>query len=701
MRTSILRSGPLAVVIASLVGLAACGPDGGGTGGTGGAGAGGSGTAGSGTAGSGGAGGSGGGHGGAVIPEAHPRIYLNEANRARLKAALDEGAPAAERFRAIVDDKMVGGDVYAYEPHFAALLGALTGDEAYCAFAVEGVDAVVSAEEATIAGGEVAEVAGDSYLYVGDVIGDLALVYDHCYDAVSAEQRARWIAYANQAVWNVWHPEEAEWNGTVFPWSGWSIDNPSNNYYYSFLRATMLLGLATLGENDEAQGWIDQFRVAKIEGQLVPTFEADLEGGGSREGTGYGNAMRRLFELYEIWEATTGQRIWDLTGHTRASMAHMLHQTAPTLDRIAPIGDHARDSTASLFDYHRSYVQLLQRLLGPNDPLSDVAATWLADCSVPEMGQKFMFIEDFLYGDPGHAKRPLSDLHPSYHGAGTGMVFFRSGWGAGATWGALMAGPLSESHAHRDQGSLLYYRGDWLAYDQNIQSHSGIYQEETAHNLVRLEGPGGVIQQQYGGASLVALRETPDLLYMAVDVTPMYAGAEGVSKVEREVVFLKAAGAYVVMDRADVGGGVTAHYQLNAPVEPVETAGGWLVQNGGAKLAIAAVAPASPAADVIDWTFDPDMLGGYRLDLSDPAAPPQTRFLTVLGDPDSLESVAPAGGGGALGVTVTFADGSTATATFDGAGIGASLHLENPGGSVLFDGPLQGGVDALPLFDDP
>ena len=37
----------------------------------------------------------------------------------------------------------------------------------------------------------------------------------------------RWIAYANQAVWNVWNHTAARWGSKTFPWSGWSVNNPS------------------------------------------------------------------------------------------------------------------------------------------------------------------------------------------------------------------------------------------------------------------------------------------------------------------------------------------------------------------------------------------------------------------------------------------------------------------------------------------
>jgi hypothetical protein len=124
---------------------------------------------------------------------------------------------------------------------------------------------------------------------------------------VTASQRTRWLRYADQAVWNVWHNTQAKWGTATIPWTGWATNDPSDNYYYSFLRATMLLGLAAKGEDSQADAWITQFHDTKVMSQLVPEFNTDLVGGGSREGTGYGVAMRRLFELYDLWQSTTGR----------------------------------------------------------------------------------------------------------------------------------------------------------------------------------------------------------------------------------------------------------------------------------------------------------------------------------------------------------------------------------------------------------
>ncbi|MFO0632664.1 MAG: hypothetical protein U0168_07440 [Nannocystaceae bacterium] len=631
-----------------------------------------------------------------VIPEGHPRIYLDADNRARLQAALDAGAPAAIRFRDMVDGQLGGADWYDFQSSDAALLGALTGEPQYCSYAVDRVDAWVASEEALVASGQAAEVAGDSYLYVGDHVGDLALVLDWCWDDVDADRRGRWIAYANQAVYNVWHPEDASWGGTVFPWSGWSIDNPSNNYYYSFLRATMLLGLAAYGSHDDAQTWIDTFRVAKIENQLVPTFTAQLQGGGSREGTGYGVAMWRLFALYDLWQSSTGERIWDLTPHTRDSLINFVHTTVPTLDRIAPIGDHARDSTAALFDYHRAYLLVLQRLVGPEDPLSPVVQQFLASCSVPEMTQGFMYGIDFMYADPSLPTAPLASLHDTWYAPGTGSVFARTGWTSDAMWLGFMAGPYTESHAHRDQGQLLIHRGQWLAYDANIDSHSGIVQSESVHNLVRIDDGGTTVTMvaEQQPAVLVGLRDTPDILYLAADITPVYGGSAAVERSERELVFLEAEHTVVVLDRVDTAAGAVPVWQLNSPLLP--QLDGDRVGLGG-ELDAHAVLPAAATFTAVAWpAIDPDLQGGHRVDLG--GAPGDNRFVVVLAPPGRIAQLDAIDDADEVGVVIAFEDGGAAELRFARDTTGGSLTYAAAGGAAGFRGALSPGIDALPVF---
>ena len=254
---------------------------------------------------------------------------------------------------------------------YFALLGELTGDTTYCTKAVEGIDWFVTGEEQRIAAyvsgqpGTGPRVGYDSYLEVGPLVGDVMMVYDWCFDAVSASQRARWLAYADRAVWNVWHPDDADLGRQAGRRgaAGRSTTRATTTTTRSCgPRCCSALGAE--GELASAAGWKAYFRTDKIQNQLVPTFDADLVGGGSREGTGYGTAMMRLWEIYDIWEESTGENIALLTGHSRASLVQFLHTIVPTLDAVALNGDHSRDSTGALFDYHRHYAQSLAKVVG-------------------------------------------------------------------------------------------------------------------------------------------------------------------------------------------------------------------------------------------------------------------------------------------------------------------------------------------------
>ncbi len=631
-----------------------------------------------------------------MFPAAHPRIYLNAANKARLAAALTANRPAATRFRDMVDSQLAGTDHYNFRSAHAALLGAVTGTARYCDYAVAQVDRYVTSEEALIAAGNRPAVAGDSYLEVGELVGDLAMTYDWCFDRVTATQRTRWLALANQAVWNVWHHETAVWNGRPASWSGWSVDNPSNNYYYSFLRATMLLGLAARGEHPDAAGWITQFRDVKLGRQLLPLFERDLVGGGSREGTGYGVAMAGLFELYDLWEASTGEPVARLTGHTRASLLAMLHSVVPTMDRIAPTGDHARDSTAALFDYHRNYLQILTYLFR-DDPVARVGKWFNGHSSVPRMGQYFMYAYDFMYDEPA-----LTELAPglalAYHAPGAGQIYVRSSWDTTATWLGMMAGPYTESHAHHDQGSLLVYKNEWLAYDQNIQSHSGIRQEEELHNLPRVIRNGATVRMREGApaAQLRSLAHGARFTHLGANVTPIYDGA--VAKAEREVVFIPP-DVVVVFDRIDAAADATRVFQLNSPLRPTIAGARATFTGRMSTLTVDRILPAGTGAtaSVVDWSSDSDMGGGFRLDVTQTGAAGKSRFLHVLSLDGGATASAASDMGTQVGVDVTLRGGGHAGVRFESDGVGGSLRLTGPGGAVLEQATLAAGVAVLPV----
>jgi len=181
--------------------------------------------------------------------------------------------------------------------------------------------------------------------------------------------------------------------------------------------------------------------------------------------------MKGLFDLYYWWEKSTTERIADLTPHTLASFDKFMHDIVPTLDRVAPTGDHARDSTASLFDYHREYLEILSRLY-PADVMAGLSKTLLSQSSVKSMSQGFEAWIDYVYDQSDIATQPMTRLPTAHWGAGTGQFSMRSAWATDASYANLICGPYTESHAHHDQGSFVFFKGNWLAFDENIDSHS-------------------------------------------------------------------------------------------------------------------------------------------------------------------------------------------------------------------------------------
>jgi hypothetical protein len=619
-----------------------------------------------------------------VYPTAHPRIYLAP-NKARLSSAMSARTAAYSRFKNLVDQWVAGSSIWGFEAWNAALLSQLTGNTTYCTKAVASVEAQVVAAEAKIAANQAPVVAGDSYLEIGGMIGDLALVYDWCNAQTSSGQRARWLKYANQAVYNVWHPTTAKWGSATIPWSGWATNDPSDNYYYSFLRATMLLGLAARGEDPQADTWITQFHDTKILGQLVPTFNADLVGGGSREGTGYGVAMRRLFELYDLWKSTTGENLAVKTGHTRASLRAMLHQLVPTRDRVAPTGDLSRDSTAAFFDYHRNYMQeLIQEF--PTDTLAKRAKSQLMASSLPAMGSSFMYAYDFLYDNSNVATAPIDGMNTSYYASGIGELYARSGWDPHATWVNLIAGPYTQSHAHQDQGSLMIYKDGWLAYDAVIDSHSGLTQATTAHGLVRIDSGGQPVRQIANTVSkLTALHQGAGYTHAAADLTAAYAGNAAVQKAQRELVYLQP-DVVIVFDRVQSAAGTTQTWQLASPVAASISGSTATISNAGHALKVLKISGGAMAVTPMT-SVDSDFAGGYRLD--ERQAGGDNRYLHVLSIDGSVASTTAAGDATHPGVTVHLANGHNATVTFTRDAAGATLVLDG------VTRPLGAGVDTL------
>jgi len=518
---------------------------------------------------------------------------------------VDQNSAEFTRFKNYVDVAIAGNPDYGFSAADAAYLYKLTGQGQYATLAIATVEAQVSAAETVIAGGGRPEISNDSYLEVGSMIEDLALTYDWCADHVSPAQRTRWAAYAEQAVWNVWHADTAQWGGHAFAWSGWGVDDPANNYHYSFLRATLYWGLASNNTN-----WLNLLTTAKWPEQEA--YTATIPGGGSQEGTAYGLSHRDLFMLYRVWRDATGTDIANANTHLTDSIQWWIHATVPTLDRVAAIGDQARVSEPVIYDYHR-HLMLEARNLTNDATARENASWWLHSISDQDMQSSFNYRHNLL--SAGDAGTPPAAL--TYYATGTGQLFSRTGWDTHAMWLNFSAGPYVQSHAHQDQGAFTLFDDDWLAVTENIWTHSGIQQDTDTNNVLRFENAGAIVPQHEGTASTMTVTVTPGVngaVHAVANLTPAYDGDPAVTSWQRTIDF--AGHKLTVSDAFALGGGTSAIFQVDTPVQPVIS--GKTAQAG--TLLIRVLEPANATLSALDWTTQSDANetynSGWRLDIA-------------------------------------------------------------------------------------
>jgi uncharacterized membrane protein YgcG len=532
-----------------------------------------------------------------ALPATRPFISLEQFSQAQRNSA------AFARFRTAVDAAVAGSPPYAYSATDSVLMYRLTKNAKYIDDAIARVESVVGAAEAAIARGQRPAIAGDSYLEVGWYLEQLALTYDAGYDRLTGAQRERWPAFAEQTLRNLWNPASARWGDTPAPWTGWSICDPGNNYHFSFLRATMFWALASKSEQ-----WLTFLQTQKF-GPLVDYY-AQLPGGGSREGTGYGTAQKNLFDNYLYWRHSTGEDLAALTSHARDTIDYWIHATVPTRDRFAPIGDQSREAIPTLYDYHENLVHSAV-VLSRGTPQARRGTWWLRNNSVNGVAHSFNLLGDLLpYPD-----EPEAPVERVYHASGAGVVFARSNWNTDATWVAVVAGKYDQSHAHQDQGAFTLFRRDWLAVTSNIWSNSGINQEVDVHNVLRFErGTGAVIPQSPSDTvqSTMTVTTQGDTVTMVADLSNAYwRNREVVQSWTRTLEFT--GNTLRVTDACRVAGDVRPVFQLHVPVQPTQ------VSDGSVRAGDLLVVPRDAGA--ITWTAmpGPTFSRGYRIEVR-PAA---------------------------------------------------------------------------------
>lgn len=520
-------------------------------------------------------------------------------------SGIEPASPHVARFVAWATPALTGTAPYGFTSTHAVTLYRLTGNAAWCNLATTRTEAHVAKAEADIATGIKADVSFDSYLNVGSTIEALSVTYQYC-PQVTAAQKTRWGAYAEQTVWNIWNPTQAKWGNTLHPWSGWSISNPGNNYHYSFLRATMTWGFV---KPEGGTDWIAWLRTNKIP-QIITYYTNNGIGGGSREGTGYGMAHSALYSVYKIWKDSTPehQDLANVTVHLRDSVDYLIHATMPDFKKFAPIGDLSRVSYPTLYDYHRCYMIEARK----QAPLPQVnRATWWLNRITPTRMQDGFNFPCGLFDGGGTELAPTALYH---HAVSAGHLFARDNWTVDAMWIGMIAGRYDESHAAQDQGSFTIFHKDFLAVTENIFSRSGIHQETNAQNVVRFEKAGAVLPQLRSNPSrsttMVVTPSSNGAITAEANLSTFYNTADGVQW-SRKLAFANKS--VEITDTLALGATTTAIWQVNTPVAPVKvTDNSYRAGN----MLITVLSPANPQISVVDWkAVSTEYTNGYKLEV--------------------------------------------------------------------------------------
>lgn len=494
-----------------------------------------------------------------VDPPGDPPVDPEPQPAGKLVIDLSYVDPAAPEFAALVSqvNGRLGGTGLDWSDAMDAVVAyRVAGDARHRDQAVAIIDKQVADAEAAIAAGNKPIVAGDSYLQIGPMLSALAQVYQYC--SPSDSQRARWKAYADQAVSNVWFYQTAKWGSTSWPGNGWGANDPGNNYFYSFCLASVMWALAS--GNAATLDYLQTNRFA-----LLDSYFDGLKGGGSREGTGYGLSARTVFEFMAAWRDSGYQVPASVMRHARDSVAYWCHATQPGRNRYSPIGDLARESMPYLMEYHVELVMRAAWLAG-DTATKQLAGHWARNVVRTPSNNRTWARRNALFAPAAGGGDPAALV---YHAEGVGNLFARTDWSSDAVAVTVVAGPFDQSHAAQEQGGFTYWNKGFAAVTANIFTRSGINQEIPSRNVLRFSRAGSTIGQRRGDAGVSA-----PLQDLAIDGGNFTATADlkavypdsGITAYRRSYNF--AAGALEVTDDYSVASNVAATFQVCTPAQP-------------------------------------------------------------------------------------------------------------------------------------
>jgi hypothetical protein len=603
---------------------------------------------------------------GMTIPAGHPRIWYNPARLAAARAWFNAN-PFTASGRA--------GHDFQREQATQCLLGQ---NATVCNAAVAWAMSVTLPTTG---------VACDECRWEGEAA---ILTFDWAYNFFTPAQRTTFINN-----WNNWLAawRDAAWGGNRFhAYNG--MPKYGNNYYWGYLRNEALWGIATAGENPQANAFLTDALTTRWTEEFVPAATTlspqhnSHVGGVLPEGDQYGIYMAAYAGIPFLTGSLHGRNLFGETNFHTEAVFNIIYSTtlAPTTHgqneagyEVFPFNDsqYWRNGDSATLPHYIDFMGTMISAM-PQTGMARWAQRWL---NLDTSSVRSPHIQSTL---PAVSPLAFTSLPLDYYMPGIGFFYGKNSWNPNATAFLWMMGQhgvipgvdaTTVGHRHDEIGSFQIWRnGRWLTRNDSSYSDGNVAGGDPAGllgaNTIMINGNN--IRYNEGQWTVRRAETRPQYAYANTDFTSVYGGIA--STVQREYVFVRSLETTVIFDRINTPGSTTktwlAHFETNPTLQDANHVN---AVNGSEALRVTTLVPANPVRRVV---AEGGAVGQYRLEIDTTGT--QSYFLTAL--------QAKSASGEALNPTVVDTGGSyqvtlngTVTITFDK---GAS----SSGGSITISG---------------
>lgn len=563
---------------------------------------------------------------GLTIPNAHPRLWWNSQRVALANTWLQTHpfTPASS------------------DPLGNAMKCVLTGNASNCQAAVTYAMNQMCNNAACTSPDPNTGVASDDARWEGE---NVILVFDWCYNYFTPAQRTTLIDRWNTYFYNI---RRHTWGGPT---------SYQSNYNWGYMRNEIEWGIATWGENAQADANLQYGLITRWQTNSIPHFQTDGRGGVMQEGSAYGSAIGQYSMVPFGSAGLLGRDVNRETNFFREAVMYMVYSTlpAPTYNKnnggsfaeMFPFADDERFFDGGM-PARANYGTFMQNMSDywRDVPIGAFARQWVN--TVNPVRDRHVWAVD-----RGGSPASFASLPVDYFAAGPRWLFSRDKWGAAATSVLMQLGVTTdEGHQHADTGSWQMWRnGRWLSrestgYSQNIIGYGGgsvDTNNAAAHNTLLVNGRADVGGWRAGQATVRRLESRPLYSYIVSELTPAYRASRSdvdnaaVSYVEREFIFLKPIETLVVFDRVESSATATKTFLAHFETSPTVDAGNRVVTavNGSQALRVMTLLPTN--ANIRPIVNEGGQVGQFRLEVEAPAAA-QSYLLHVLQAKGSTEA---------------------------------------------------------------